>query len=215
MRNLIIIILIILVFRSCNVDSGSFDNTPLKNVNMKPFAVPIQKELTPKEQKLVFVKKIPGGESTIRPLYSYKIYARIYSKRFYRVGMDPNPAPYDLALGWDGLEKEEVFNTIKARQSFRWVRWRLKPECICSVSEVYLRLANNHIIPANDNILKGLSKLQKKDIVYMEGYLVSFETTKGGRTVNGVSSTSREDRLGNSCEIVYVTRLVSKYGDYK
>ena len=49
----------------------------------------------------------------------------------------------------------------------------------------------------------------------MEGYLVSFETTKGNRTASGVSSTSRNDRLGNSCEIVYVTRLVSKYGDYK
>ncbi len=215
MRNLIIIVFIILIFHSCNSDNTSFDETQLRNVSMKPFAVPIQKELTTKEKKLKFIKNFPGGKSIIKPLYSYKIYARIYSKRFYRVGMDANPAPYDLALGWDGLEKKEVFNSIKARQSFRWVRWRLKPECPYSVDEVYLRLANNHVIPANDNILKGLSKLNKKDIIYMEGYLVSFETIKGNRTASGTSSTTRNDRLANSCEIVYVTRLVSKYGDFR
>ena len=57
MRNLVIILLIIFIFHSCksdNGDSGLFDNTPLKNVKMTPFAVPIQKELTPKERKLEF-----------------------------------------------------------------------------------------------------------------------------------------------------------------
>lgn len=216
MRNIIILFLIIFLFHSCNSDNNDyFDNTPLKNVSMKPFSVPIQKELTPKEKKLEFIKKFPNGEIKMKPLYSYKIYARIYSKRFYRVGMDANPAPYDLALGWDGLEKEEVFNTIKARQSFRWVRWRLKHDCIYSVDEVYLRLANNHIVPANENILKGLQKLKKKDIVYIEGYLISYVMKNGNKTASGASSTSRTDRLANSCEVIYATRLVSKYGDYR
>lgn len=213
MRNIIIIILIIFIFKSC--DNTPFDNTILKNVEMKPFAVPIQKELTKKEQKLEFVEHFHGGKSTMRPLYSYKIYARIYSKKKYILGIDPNPAPYDLALGWDGLEKEEVFKTIHAWQSLRWVHWRLKPDCPYNVDGVYLRLANNHVIPANDKILKGIEKLHKKDIVYMEGYLVSYVTEKGKRTGYGASSTTRTDRKNNSCEVMYVTRLVSKYGEFK
>lgn len=218
MRNIIIILLIILMFHSCtgdNGDSGVFDNTPLRNVDMKPFAVPIQQKLTKSDRKKVFTKSFGGATSTIRPLYRYKIYARVYSTKRYPLGVDATPAPYDFALGWDGLEKEEVFNTIKARQSFRWVHWKLKPDCPYTVDGVYLRLANNHLIPANDNILKGLSKVKKKDIVYMEGYLVKFDTVKGSRTASGVSSTTRDDRKNHSCEIMYVTRLVTKHGDYR
>lgn len=80
---------------------------------------------------------------------------------------------------------------------------------------MYLRLANNHVIPANEKILKGIKMLHKKDIVYMEGYLVSYVTTKGSRTGYGSSSTTRTDRQANSCEVLYVTRLVSKYGEFK
>ena len=202
-----------MLFKSC--DNTPFDNTKLRNVEMKPFSVPIQEELTKSERKLEFTEKFFGGQSTMKPLYSYKIYARIYSKRKYVLGVDPNPAPYDLALGWDGLEKEDVFNTIHAWQSLRWVRWRLKSNCPYSVDEVYLRLANNHVIPANEKILKGIKMLHKKDIVYMEGYLVSYVTTKGSRTGYGSSSTTRTDRQANSCEVLYVTRLVSKYGEFK
>ena len=214
MRNLLIIILIVLIFNSFR-DEGYFENIPLKNVDMKPFSVPIQEELTQKESKLKFTENFWGGKSIMTPLYRYKIYARIYSKKKYLLGIDPNPAPYDLALGWDGLEKEDVFNTISAWQYFRWVHWRLKPNCPYDVDGVYLRLANNHVIPANKNILRGIKQLKKKDAVYMEGYLVSYITESMGRTGTGSSSTSRTDRQANSCEVIYVTRLVSKYGEYK
>ncbi len=214
MRNILIIILIIFIFNSLTSDT-SFSDIPLKNVDMKPFSKPIQEELTKKERQLEFTEKFSGGQSTMKPLYSYKIYARVYSKRKYLLGLDPNPAPYDLALGWDGLEKEDVFKTIHAWQCLRWVHWRLKRDCPYSVDEVYLRLANNHVIPANKNILKGIKKLKKKDAVYMEGYLVSYVTQKGRRTGYGSSSTTRTDRKSNSCEVIYVTRLVSKYGEFK
>jgi len=215
MKNLIIIILIIMLFNMLGGDDNTFDNNPLRNVEMTPFAVPIQGELSKEDRKKVFEMDYGGAHATIRPLYTYKIYARIYSKKYYPYGFDPCPAKYDLALGWDGLEKEDVFNSIKATQSLRWVHWRLKPNCPYSVDEVYLRLANNHVIAANNNILKGLSKLKKKDIVYIEGYLISYDAVKGKRTASGVSSTTREDRKANSCEIIYATRLVSKYGEFK
>ncbi|MBR2525311.1 hypothetical protein IKE67_02475 [bacterium] len=214
MRNIVILIFILMFINWLSEDT-SLDNIALKNVEMKPFAVPIQEELTPEEKKLQFTEEFFAGKSTIKPLYRYKIYARIYSKKKYLLGIDPNPAPYDLALGWDGLEKDEVFKTILAWQSFRWVHWRLKPSCPYDVDGVYLRLANNHVIPANKKILKGIKKLKKKDTVYMEGYLVSYYTESAGRTGSGASSTSRTDRLDNSCEVIYVTRLVSKYGEYK
>ena len=210
---LIIAILIVFAINFFNENNNSFDETTLVNVDMKPFSVPIQKNLTKKDKKQNLNKKYSDKEIVITPLYKYKIYARVYSKKHYP--LDPNPAPYDLALGWDGLEKEEVFNTITAWQSFRWVHWRLKPGCPYDVNGVYLRLANNHIIPANDNILKGVKKLKRKDVVYMEGYLVSVKRPRGKGSEKIVSSTSRTDRGAGSCEIIYVTRLVSKYGEFK
>ena len=50
------------MFHSCtgdNGDSGVFDNTPLRNVDMKPFAVPIQQKLTKSDRKKVFTKSYP------------------------------------------------------------------------------------------------------------------------------------------------------------
>ena len=215
MRKILILVLVLLAFNFID-NNNTFDDTAvLNNVEMKPFSVPIQEELTDKEKQQEFVKTFFGGKSIIKPLYKYKIYARIYSKKAYPFGFDPNPAPYDLALGWDGLEKEDIFETINVRQSFRWVHWRLKSECPYNVDGVYLRLANNHVIPANNNILRAIKMLKKKDVVYLEGYLVSYTTTRGNLTGTGKSSTTRTDRQGGSCEIVYVTRLVSKYGDFK
>ena len=49
----------------------------------------------------------------------------------------------------------------------------------------------------------------------MEGYLVSYVTESAGRVGSGTSSITRTDRQSNSCEVVYVTRLVSKYGEFK
>ena len=214
MRNIFIIILIIFLYHSFN-DTGIFDDYQLSKTGMKAFSVPIQKELTPEEKKLVFKVKFSGCESTITPLYSYKIYARIYSKKHYLRAVDMMPAPYDLALGWDGLEKPEVFKTIRAWQSFRWVHWMPNKDCIYSIDQIYMRLANTHVIPANDKILQGIKKLNKKDQIFLEGYLVSFKTTRGKTYATGYSSTTRSDRKNNSCEIMYVTRLVSKYGEFK
>lgn len=217
MRKISIIVLTMFVVLFIKQNIGYNDNGTniLKNVEMKPFAVPIQEKLSKNEKKQVFTKKIFGGKSLIRPLYKYKIYAIVYSKHRYILGIDPNPAPYDLALGWNGLEKPEVFESIRTWQCFRWVHWQLKKNCPYNINQVYLRLANNHVIPANDNILKGIKKLKKRDIVYMEGYLVSFETTIGNRKGSGVSSTTRNDRKANSCEIMYVTKLVSRHGEFK
>ena len=57
--------------------------------------------------------------------------------------------------------------------------------------------------------------------MYLEGYLIKFYLkTKDGTVEKGVSSTSRNDDFGGdngsgNCEQIYVTRLVSRQGDFR
>ena len=210
---LLFLIILIIIFQFVKTNNSGDIANYSKNITIKPFSVPVQEDLIPKEEKYKINYSYNKHTYTIFPLYRYRIYAKIYSKKHYT---DMGAAPYDLALGWDGLEKKEAFNNIGVSQHGRWVYWKLKKDCPYDVDQVYLRLANNHIIPANKNILKGLQKVKRGDDVYIEGYLVRYEIKKDGKVIgSNQSSTTRTDRGDHSCEIVYATKLISKYGEFK
>ena len=63
----------------------------------------------------------------------------------------------------------------------RLVYWRVNSKCPYSVSQINSMLSNNHLIPANRKVRKGIKKLKKKDVVYMEGYFVNVEINKNVR----------------------------------
>jgi len=57
-RILIIAVLLILAVNFFNKNENTFDETILANVDMKPFAVPIQEPLTKESKKQEFVKNL-------------------------------------------------------------------------------------------------------------------------------------------------------------
>lgn len=62
--------------------------------------------------------------------------------------------------------------------------------------------SNNHLLPDNAEVAKRIRNAQVGDQIFMRGQLVNY-SINGGPARH--SSTTREDRGGTSCEVVYVT----------
>ncbi len=82
---------------------------------------------------------------------------------------------------------------------------------------------NNHIIPANETVAKGLAILNTGDTAYMEGYLVNitglgnykhFEL-KSALTVGEISEQRAGGRVTGLCRIIYLTKIVFNGYEFK
>lgn len=206
----------------------SFDETVLKNVDMEPFSEPMQEML---EDEKPFEYKTSEGIAKITPIAEYKIYGRVLQRHF-RPSKLPMASmyPYDVTIGFGDFKYKEVFDAVKVRMASTISYYSYSGAAYEKHLYKYFKKesldhcwTNNHLCPANKNIRKGISKLRKKDIVYIEGYLVKFELQKKDGTIeNGISSTVRNDQETfsgdngyGSCEQIYVTRVVSRHGDYR
>ena len=206
----------------------AFDNTKLKRVEMEPFSEPIQEKIVKGE---TFEHKVKDGVAKITPIASYKLYGRVYDHhlRPYKL-YGASMYPYDISIGFGDMQYKEVYDSIHVKMAATvsyWScsgrKWRLINQKYFKEKPVEHYFTNNHLCPANKRVRKGISKLRKKDVVYIEGYLIKYELLRNnGRYESGTSSTARNDletysgNNGNgSCEQIYVTRIVTRHGDFK
>ena len=139
--------------------------------------------------------------------------------------------PYDVSIGFGDFKFKEVYKSVKVRMAGTVSYYSYSGSAWQNHLSKYFKhegginhaFTNNHLCPANKNVRKGIKKLRKKDIVYLEGYLIKYKFRgNDGRMEEGVSSTVRNDKesfRGNngsgSCEQIYVTRVVSRHGDFR
>ncbi len=190
----------------------SFDNTVLRNVDMKPFVEPVQENLA--EPKVV-QQNFKDGHAFITLVAKYKIYGRVYDKHYIPSKLPlASIVPYDVTIGWGGLHSKDVFKTIHTIMSGRVVYWRFNSNCPFNEKEINSMMSNNHLIPANKNVRRGIRKLKKKDVVYIEGYLANVAIHKPHIVERSTTSLTRDDTGLGACEMIYVTRVVSRHGDF-
>ena len=111
------------------------------------------------------------------------------------------------------LYRHWKFKSYKSLGQSRQLEWRSKPpysDTHWDLGYVSSHVSHNHIIPANANVMGGLLKIKKNDIVKIDGYLVDIYTEKGD--VLGKSSLSRTDTDATSrgygaCEEMYVKQV--------
>ena len=225
-RTKVVFVLILIVIF---INHIRFDKTFLKNVPMEPFAEPIQETITDGKP---FVEKTPVGKVFITPIADYKLYGRVYDKhyrpsRLYLASV----YPYDVSIGFGNFKEKEVYKAVKVRMAstVSYLFWndsaweKHLSKYYSKRDEMIHEFTNNHLRPANKNVKRGIKKLKKKDIVYIEGYLVKIvHNVKDGSIEKGISSTSRNeietlkgDNGSGSCEQIYVTRIVSRHGDFR
>ena len=145
----------------------------------------------------------------------YKIHCRVVHIMPYYMGVGGGLSPVDFAVVWGELVKKENYEQIEFKQSGRWAYFRPKDRSLYDNSFISRHFANMHLIPADEIVLAGLKNVQKYDEIYMEGYLVNIESFKNGRlSMIWNSSLSRSDRGDGACEIMFITKIITKDGEY-
>lgn len=119
------------------------------------------------------------------------------------MGRESDLSPVDLALGWGKMSDERVLDSIDISQSGRWYRWRTDKLPI-PMREIETHSANMHLIPANKSIKSTINRTRIGDIVEFSGNLIRVDAKDGWRWL---SSLSRTDNGGHSCELIWVEKF--------
>lgn len=167
---------------------------------------PVQEEVT--TEPVVFEKD--EYKATIEPLYSYELYGLIVTQYDSDIWYDQmhKDDPFntkDLCVVWGSNIKTEAYLKGKYRHGEFTCYWNFKTMNDYkqfSESEV----SNNHLIPANESLMKEIKKTGIGDQVYVKGYLSNYSVLVDDSTIfTRGTSTTREDRGDRSCETIYVT----------
>ncbi len=139
--------------------------------------------------------------STLVPLAGFSLDARVLSRRDYARGREADWSPTDLALGWDGMARDDVLARLDIGQSGRWYHYRWRDDPPLPPGEIARSSANMHMVPATAEVARALSAVRAGQRVRIDGWLVEVQADDGWRWR---SSTSREDSGAGACELVYV-----------
>ena len=165
---------------------------------------PIQ---TPADPEVTISLEIKDGVFQLKPMATYKASVMVMSKKSYSYGWTGKIIPIDLALAWGKLTEPRYAEHIDYRQSDRWYYFEYDSGSPLSGGYIGEHSANNHIIPATENIYKALKSIKKKQKVVLEGYLVNLKGTYEGGKVFWNSSLTRKDHGANACELFFVKKV--------
>jgi hypothetical protein len=138
---------------------------------------------------------------TLEPKAIYKIQAKLLSKKHYSFGDDATVMPWDFALGWGPMSREDVLKELDISQSgrFYFYHWSglppLAPRLIIESS------ANMHLIPATPAIEKILASARPGSAVELEGRLVDVVASDGRRWASSLTRSDTGAGAG-ACEIM-------------
>ncbi len=188
-----------------------FETSILQDTEMQPFAEPKQEMLTQPQEAFIIKKENKSIEVT--PIAKYKLYGRVLAIQCKKNKDSFNEfVPFDIALGWNDFAIRKPFKYIKIVQVGRTSYWIAHSGCRYNCQQIQAMYSNNHIIPANKNIYNGLKNLNKKNILYIEGYLVNIKSNINGNMKGIDTSLSRTD---TKSEIIYATKIITKKGVFQ
>lgn len=205
---LILILFSFLVVAGCNRPQPLGEDYSEINVSGEPVQI-LCENVKP------IIKQIKNGKYTLFPQANYKFSGIVTSKEPYWYGWAGKVAPIDLALAWGKLAEPEISRLIKYSQGNRWYYYEYKTGCPVDNLYIMTHSANNHIIPADDNVLKAVKSIKRKEKVVLEGYLVNVKGKYKGEEFWWNTSLSRTDTGDGACEIFYVMKVKSNNKVYQ
>jgi len=140
----------------------------------------------------------------ITPLASFSVRARVLSVKTYSIGRESDLSTVDVALGWGAMSDSAVVDKLSISQNNRFYFYSWSDQPPLPPQEIVEHSANMHVIPADQEIKKKVSKIHVGDIVEFSGYLIRADAPDGW---HWISSCSRTDSGVGACEIVWVEEL--------
>ncbi|MCL2297317.1 MAG: hypothetical protein FWC38_07300 [Proteobacteria bacterium] len=140
------------------------------------------------------------GDAVITPLATFKIRARVLSRRDYHSEANGDLIPVDLALGWGPMSDSAVLDKIRISQRNRFYFWVVN-EYPIPHRDIETHSANMHLVPASESIASSIKEARRGQIINIDGYLVRIERSNGW---NIQSSLTRDDTGEGACEVIWV-----------
>lgn len=144
---------------------------------------------------------------TITPLARYKVTAVVLGRERYRLDGGAALSPVDLALGWGPMSVASVINGLSFSQSGRWYEYHWDGEPPLDPALMPTHSANTHCLPATAEVRQKVLAVKRHELVTLEGYLVEVTGADG---YHWRSSLTRDDTRGGSCEVLWVTSVISQ-----
>ena len=135
------------------------------------------------------------------PRASYRIEAKLLSKEAYSMCDGGKLAPWDFAVGWGPMSREDIVARLGVEQSARFYSYRWQGEPPLPLEQIIRHSANMHLIPANKRIAAQLDDAQPGYKVVLEGRLVDAVWADGRRWS---TSLTRDDTGKGACELMFV-----------
>ncbi len=152
-------------------------------------------------------RSIDGGELTLTKVADYRIAATVCGRKKYSQPWQSLVAPIDLCVAWGRLATENIKPWLKFSQDMRWYQFRYEREAPVDGPYISQHSANMHLVAAVKNIKRAIAKIDKGDLVLLEGYLINIHGTFKGQKVMWNSSQTREDDGNGACELMYVYKV--------
>ena len=115
--------------------------------------------------------------------------------------------PMDVALVWGPVADPAVLSHLKFHLSKRYVSyWYDAGTPSFAVGKFPSHIANNHLIPATEDVADSLARIAIGDLVMLRGKLVDvdIQDADGRQVFRARTSLSREDVGSGACEIIWV-----------
>jgi len=200
------LLIIILIFGGL-IGYRYYDKPIPTSENFLPIITDIDPIQLEQEGLKQIVMNFKNGSINIYPLAEYSISGKVLSKKKYGSTWNAKVSPYDFAIGWGELIREDLNEIIDYSQWGRFYFFKYEVSIPFKNKYIVEHSSNNHIIPATENIKKLLFHIKKDDIITMEGYLVNIRGKIGKNYTNWRTSLKRNDTGNDSCELFYVNRV--------
>lgn len=143
----------------------------------------------------------------LQPLADFQIRARLLSQEKYRFDRTSQLAAFDLCVGWGGLSDNSVIKKLRINQTGRFCFYSWDHPAPVDPAIIMRSLANIHVIPENDQVLRTLKDLRPGQVINLRGQLVRVDYRDGGEWK---SSLTRDDTGDGACEIMLVKSLYAE-----
>jgi len=114
--------------------------------------------------------------------------------------------PMDVALVWGPVADPSVLARLSFHLSERYVSWRWEGAPPLPERVLVSHIANNHLIPATEEVEREMKRIRTGELVTLEGKLVDLEIRDGRGAVRRLARTSltRDDVGSGACEQIWV-----------
>lgn len=209
LRRLSTVSLLLIVLASGVYFMGRREATRLPDaaeIDPRAFEEPLQRPT----ERGPFLFEYMGVEYHVEPLAEYQLAGLVVTHNdisaFHDIYHDERSVDVrDLCLIWGENLKDDSFKEL--------VYWSEPWSCHVRAPsrEAFRRfdetaLSNNHLLPANEEIKRGLQAVEVGDEVWISGALVNYSPAHSPERLRK-SSTVRSDRGNGACEVIFVEQF--------